>query len=95
MTPLIVEGVTLHYVPTIHRSDKDAQGGFDCKDCALSERDKRCVRIHPTTGELRFEPLGSTDMGKLFCIHEPNDIVFINDTPEDIARYVAARLEAT
>lgn len=93
MTPLIVEGVTLHYVPTIHRLDKDEKGGFDCKDCALSASDKRCVRVSKS-GELTFET-SSSEQGKLFCIHEPNDIVFINDTPEDIARYVAARLENT
>jgi hypothetical protein len=85
MKSITVEGVTLHYVPTIR--------GFDCKDCALKTSDKRCVRVR-RDGELYFETSTNED-GKLFCINAPNDIVFINDTPEDIARYVAARLENT
>ena len=87
MTPLIVEGVTLHYVPTIHN------GGFDCKDCALKHGEHSCVRMH-RDGTLYFETRFNED-GKLFCINTPMDVVFINDTPEDIARYVAARLENT
>jgi hypothetical protein len=87
MTPLIVEGVQLYYVPTIQGD------GFDCKDCALKTSNKNCVRVR-RDGELYFET-SVNEGGKLFCIHESNDIVFINDTPEDIARYVAARLENT
>ena len=93
MKSITVEGVTLHYVPTIHRSDKDDKGGFDCKDCALKTSDKHCVRVR-RDGTLYFEK-NSSEEGKLFCINSPMDVVFINDTPEDIARYVAARLENT
>ena len=85
MTPLIVEGVTLYYAPTIH-------GKFDCTHCALSSGEHSCVRIW--NGKLYFEER-EPSQGQLYCINQPNDIVFINDTPEDIARYVAARLEAT
>lgn len=88
MNSITVEGVTLHYVPTIHG------GSFDCKDCALKTSDKHCVRIN-RDGTLYFETHDNEGKGKLFCISSPRDVVFINDTPEDIARYVAARLEAT
>lgn len=87
MNSITVEGVTLHYVPTIHN------GGFDCKDCALKEGEHSCVRVR-SDGTLYFETKFK-EAGMLFCISEPKDIVFINDTPEDIARYVAARLENT
>ena len=85
MTPLIVEDVKLYYVPTIY-------GKFDCKECALSNGEHSCVRIW--NGKLYFEER-EPSQGQLYCINQPNDIVFINDTPEDIARYVAARLEST
>lgn len=88
MTPVTVEGVELFYVPTIHG------GVFDCKDCALKEGDRSCVRIKHDTGELFFETYGN-DNGKLFCISTPNDVVFIKNTPKQIAKYVAARLEST
>jgi hypothetical protein len=52
-----------------------------------------CVRMR-RDNTLYFETRFNED-GKLFCISSPRDVVFINDTPEDIARYVAARLEAT
>ena len=86
MKSITVEGVTLHYVPTIPAK-------FDCNHCAMKQGDQRCVRMCRRNGELYFEKR-SADEGHLFCIHN-EDIVFINDTPEDIARYVAARLEAT
>jgi hypothetical protein len=86
MNSITVEGVTLHYAPTIHNE------GFDCKDCALKHSEHGCVRIR-RDGELYFETRIIED-GKLFCISAQRDVVFINNTPEDIARYVAARLEA-
>jgi hypothetical protein len=86
MTPLIVEGVTLHYVQSTE--------GFDCDQCALKRGNLGCVRIARATKELFFETQVLGD-GLLFCINNSTDIVFINDTPEDIARYVAARLEST
>lgn len=86
MTPLIVEGVTLHYATTI-------PGKFDCNHCALKEGERSCVRMW--NGELYFESTRGPNKGRLYCINAETDVVFINDTPEDIARYVAARLENT
>jgi hypothetical protein len=92
MTPLIVEGKTLLAVKCIPK--------FECTDCACGNKrggGDKCVRIHPKTKELYFESLQGNDRnGLLYCINATeHDLVFINDTPEDIARYVAARLENT
>ena len=86
MNSITVEGVQLHYVPSIPAK-------FDCQQCALRTSDKRCVRMYRDE-TLYFEESVNAD-GKLFCINHGRDVVFINDTPEDIARYVAARLENT
>jgi hypothetical protein len=83
MTPITVEGVQLHYVPTIPSK-------FDCSHCALSNGEPGCVRIW--NGELYFEKR-EPNKGQLYCINAETNVVFINNTPEDIARYVAARLE--
>lgn len=91
MTPIIVEGEMLMVAPVINGPE-----GFDCYDCGL--RDQRgCVRIKRGTGELFFEDRGKegTEQGALYCISEDQDLVFIGDTPEHIAKYVAARLEST
>lgn len=93
MTPITVEGVQLYYVPTIHRLTNDERSGFDCKDCTLKLSGRGCVRMRGD--DLYFEKYGAKTEGLLFCINAPNDIVFINNTPEDIARYVAARLDNT
>ena len=91
MTPLIVEGVTLHAVTAL-------PGVFDCYKCARYDLNS-CVRITRSTGELYFDGGDGIQQANrnnhLWCLEHDRDIVFINDTPEDIARYVAARLEAT
>lgn len=87
MTPLIVEGVTLHAVTAIPNV-------FDCYKCARYDLNS-CVRIKRHSDELYFDGTDKDSGGRLWCIEAPRDMVFINDTPEDIARYVAARLEAT
>ena len=87
MTPLIVEGVTLHYAEAL-------PGLFDCYKCARYHLNS-CVRTKRHNGELYFDGTDKDTNGLLWCIEAPRDIVFINDTPEDIARYVAARLEAS
>ena len=90
MTPITVEGVTLHYVQSIE--------GFDCYKCARYHLNS-CVRVRRSTGELYFDGGHGIQAGnegnRLWCIEHDRDMVFINDTPEDIARYVAARLENT
>jgi hypothetical protein len=87
MTPITVEGVTLHAVTSI-------PGVFDCYKCARYDLHS-CVRINRHSNVLYFDDPNKDSGGRLWCIEAPRDIVFINDTPEDIARYVAARLEAT
>lgn len=87
MNYVIVEDKKMMYAETIHEM-------FECANCALNLDGKPgCVRIKPN-GDLFFET-AEDQVGRLFCIDTPQDIVFINDTPEDIARYVAARLEDT
>lgn len=89
MNYIIVEGQKLFYVQTI--PDK-----FGCHDCMLNDENKLgCVRIDRETRQPFFESNDKKYAGELFCIMAPQDVVFINDTPEDIARYVAARLEAS
>lgn len=84
MTPITIQGETLYAVTAIPNV-------FDCYKCARYDLNS-CVRIKRGTGELYFD--GTTDnAGRLWCIESPRDMVFINNTPEDIARYVAARLE--
>ena len=92
MTPLTVKGKTLLAVKSLPN--------FDCKDCfcgRLRGGNDQCVRINQKTKELFFESFTGNDQGGLlYCINATeHDLVFINDTPEDIARYVAARLENT
>lgn len=92
MTPLIVEGKKLWMARSVQK--------FECPQCACGNKRAAtgyCVRIHPKTKELYFESLQGNDRnGLLYCINATeHDLVFINDTPEDIARYVAARLENT
>ena len=92
MTPLIVDGKKLWVAKAVQN--------FECPHCACGDKrggGDKCVRIHPKTKELFFETLeGNLQNGLLYCINmNEHDLVFINDTPEDIARYVAARLENT
>jgi hypothetical protein len=84
VTPLIVEGVTLYAVTAIPNM-------FDCYKCARYDLNS-CVRIK-RNNELYFDGGDKSDAGRLWCVEHGQDIVFINNTPEDIARYVAARLE--
>ena len=93
MTPVTIEGRTLLMV-------KEIPDVFTCTHCYLQKDNDgigHCVRIRPHSGMPFFaapsENISNTAL--LFCISEARDIVFINDTPEDIARYVAARLEAS
>lgn len=88
MTPITVEGVTLLAVEGLEN--------FGCFQCALNETGKQCVRINPETNELYFDnrPMKTTHH-LLYCINQPKDIVFIKNTPKQIAKYVAARLEST
>lgn len=82
MTPITIQGKTLLEVQTLDN--------FGCSDCQAPE----CVRVDQETKALYFESgdkFGGPD--SLYCISEAIDMVFINNTPEDIARYVAARLE--
>ena len=84
MTPITVEGKKLWMVKSLPN--------FECKDCA--QNTSGCVRINPETKELFFErPLN--DRGLLYCINQEYDMVFIKNTPKQIAKYVAARLENT
>jgi hypothetical protein len=88
MNYIIVEGRKLLYAQTI--PDK-----FGCHDCMLNDENKLgCVRIDRETRQPFFESNAKT-AGELFCIMAPQDVAFINDTPEDIAKYVAARLDDT
>jgi hypothetical protein len=87
MTPLIVEGVQLHAVTAIPNV-------FDCYKCARYDLNS-CVRIKRNSDELYFDGKDKDTGGHLWCIALERDMVFINNTPEDIARYVAARLENT
>lgn len=92
MTPLIVEGVTLYAAKSIPNL-------FDCYKCVQYDKNS-CVRVRRSTGALYFDSGGgggpaANDGNHLWCIEHGQGMVFINDTPEDIARYVAARLEAT
>jgi hypothetical protein len=92
MTPLIVEGKKLWVAKAVQN--------FECPHCACGNKrggGDKCVRINPKTKELFFESFTGNDQGGLlYCINAAeHDLVFIKDTPEDIARYVAARLEAT
>lgn len=86
MTPIIVEGQTLYAVQSIPNA-------FDCYQCVQYDKNS-CVRIKRLTGELYFNATDRDGNGQLWCIESPRDMVFIDNTPEDIARYVAARLEA-
>ena len=87
MTPITIEGETLYAVQAIPNV-------FDCSQCAQNKKNS-CVRIRRSTGELYFDGTERESNGRLWCIEHPRDMVFIDNTPEDIARYVAARLEAT
>ena len=94
MTPIIVEGKRMLIVPT-------KANVFECMDCACDNKhggENRCVRLNRDTNELYFEKMENVALrdgqrDALFCIEGEHDIVFINDTPEDIARYVSARLD--
>lgn len=93
MTPIIVEGVMLLVAPVVNRGS-EMKEKFDCYDCGL--RLSSCVRISKDTGELFFEGNKSGTeryRGGLYCISEERDLVFVENTPEQIAKYVAARLE--
>jgi len=84
MNSITIQGKTLLVAVSLPK--------FGCAECQSNE----CVRIDERTNDLYFESgdkFGGPD--SLYCISEGKDMVFINDTPEDIARYVAARLEAT
>lgn len=87
MTPITIQGKTLYAVQSIPHL-------FDCYKCAQYDKNS-CVRIKRDTGELYFDGTDKDTNGRLWCIESPRDMVFINNTPEDIARYVAARLENT
>lgn len=87
MTPITIQGETLYAVTAI-------PGVFDCYKCVQYDKNS-CVRIRRSTGELYFDGTEREGNGRLWCIEAPRDMVFIDNTPEDIARYVAARLEAT
>lgn len=87
MTPITIQGETLYAVTAIPNV-------FDCYKCARYDMNS-CVRINRHTGELYFDGLDRESNGRLWCIEHPRDMIFINNTPEDIARYVAARLEAS
>lgn len=91
MTPITIQGETLYAVKSIPNV-------FDCYKCARYDLNS-CVRIKRDTGELFFDgedrDNGFSTGHRLWCIESPRDMVFINNTPEDIARYVAARLEAS
>lgn len=91
MTPITIENRTLLMVNEI-------PDVFTCSDCYLQKEHDgvgRCVRVKPHSGIPFFADPDSTNTNShlLFCINDARDIVFINDTPEDIARYVAKRLE--
>ena len=85
MTPITIQGETLYAVTAIPNV-------FDCYKCSRYDKNS-CVRIKRDTGELYFDDTERECNGRLWCIEHPRDMIFINDTPEDIARYVAARLE--
>jgi hypothetical protein len=90
MTPITVEGETLY-------AAKSIPSLFDCYKCVQYDKNS-CVRVRRSTGELYFDGGKVTegnDGNHLWCIEHGQDMVFINNTPEDIARYVAARLEAS
>jgi hypothetical protein len=92
MNSITVEGVTLY-------AAKSIPALFDCYKCVQYDKNS-CVRVRRSTGELYFDGGGgggpdANDGNYLWCIEHGQDMVFINNTPEDIARYVAARLEAT
>lgn len=87
MTPVIVQGQTLYAVQAIPNV-------FDCYRCVQYDKNS-CVRINRITDGLYFDGTDKDTNGRLWCIEHPRDMVFIDNTPEDIARYVAARLEAT
>jgi hypothetical protein len=90
MTLITVEGETLY-------AAKSIPALFDCYQCVRYHLNS-CVRVRRSTGELYFDGGNgnpSDDGNRLWCIEHGQDMIFINDTPEDIARYVAARLEAT
>lgn len=86
MTPITVEGKKLWIVKSL--------SNFECAQCALHTEKGKCVRVKRVTGELYFE-IGPNDEGILYCINQQHDIVFIKNTPKQIAKYVAARLEST
>lgn len=86
MTPITVEGKKLWVVKALPN--------FECKDCALNTT--ACVRINPETKELYFDTSKMQHTGHmLYCINQEVDIVFVKNTPKQIAKYVAARLEST
>lgn len=85
MTPVTIQGETLYAVTAIPNV-------FDCYKCARYDLNS-CVRIKRDTNELYFDGTDKETNGRLWCIESPRDMVFINNTSEDIARYVAARLE--
>jgi hypothetical protein len=95
MTPITIQGKPMLIVDT-------KPNVFECRDCACDAKQggtDKCVRVHDQTKELYFETLENVGLrdgqrDALYCIAGEHDIVFINDTPEDIARYVAARLES-
>lgn len=92
MTPMTIQGVTLYAVQSI-------PAVFDCYKCVRYNLNS-CVRINSKTNELYFDGNDRVNevangSNRLWCIVDGHDMVFINNTPEDIARYVAARLEAT
>ena len=94
MTPITIEGRTLLMVDEIPNV-------FSCNDCYLQKANDgigHCVRVKPSSGIPFLAAPEDNNLNQnalLFCIDSPRDIVFINDTPEDIARYVAKRLEST
>lgn len=85
MTPVTVEGKKLLAVRALPT--------FECKDCALNN--SGCVRINTDTKELYFDTSVKHTHHMLYCINQEYDIVFIKNTPKQIAKYVAARLEST
>jgi len=94
MTPITIQGKPMLIVDT-------KPNVFECRDCACDGKhggNNKCVRVDDQTKELYFEVIENVGLrdgqrDALYCIAGEQDIVFINNAPEDIARYVAARLE--
>lgn len=83
MKTIIVEGQTMLVAETTET--------FNCYKCALHE--SHCVRIDGRTKELYFDRGPEGDKGSLYCINQERDVVFVANTPEAIADYVASRME--